>query len=112
MQPHFSYMVSITLVTLTSNVCGKSKKTDDLKQKPVSEWFPGNRPEYNTLTRLQNEEDRAQLYSSLQKYGKFTGLCWLMSPEPQVQEKLPAPFCRRTFDVLGISSYRHYQKSA
>ncbi|KAL9978422.1 hypothetical protein ACROYT_G015935 [Oculina patagonica] len=38
-----------------------------------------------------NASDRSALYEDLKEYGRFTGLCWLMSPEPQPQAKLPIP---------------------
>lgn len=46
---------------------------------------------YVAITRSPNTADRQALYESLKAYGKFTGLCWLMSPEPAPQAKLPVP---------------------
>ena len=43
------------------------------------------------ITRSPNTEDRQALYGSLKAYGRFTGLCWLMCPEPAPQAKLPVP---------------------
>jgi hypothetical protein len=43
--------------------------------------FPPTK-KYCPLTRETTAEDRAALYNDLRRYGKFTGLCWLMSPEP------------------------------
>ena len=44
---------------------------------------------YEPLSRKPNDSDRAWLYQKLRQYGKFTGLCWLMTPEPQPVSKLP-----------------------
>ena len=46
---------------------------------------------YVAITRSPNTADRQALYESLKAYGKFTGLCWLMNPEPAPQAKLPVP---------------------
>ena len=43
------------------------------------------------ITRSPNTEDRQALYGSLKAYGRFTGLCWLVCPEPAPQAKLPVP---------------------
>ena len=40
------------------------------------------RKQYCPLSRQPTKDDRAALYETLNAYGKFTGLCWLMSPEP------------------------------
>lgn len=53
--------------------------------------FPPTKPAYQSLSRTPNAEDRAELFLQLQQYGKFTGLCWLMSPEPQSKKQLPIP---------------------
>ena len=42
--------------------------------------FPPSK-KYAALSRNPIAEDRASLYKELRDYGKFTGLCWLMSPE-------------------------------
>ena len=52
--------------------------------------FPPAKPGYTALLREPTVEDRNKLYQSLKKYGKFTGLYWLLSPEPQNQSK-PLP---------------------
>ena len=46
---------------------------------------------YVAISRSPNSEDRSAFYQSLKEYGRFTGLCWLMSPEPSPQAKLPVP---------------------
>ena len=45
--------------------------------------------EFDPLGRKPNEADRSWLYDQLRNNGKFTGLCWLMSPEPQPASQLP-----------------------
>ena len=69
----------------------KKQKLDDSQHKSIAEMYPGNNPEYQALTRLPNDQDRANFYGALKAYGRCTGLCWLMSPEPRMQEKLPLP---------------------
>ena len=46
---------------------------------------------YSALSRKQTQADRSALYEDLKEYGRFTGLCWLISPEPPVANKLPFP---------------------
>ena len=52
--------------------------------------FPAPK-KYVAISRSPNSEDRSALYQSLKEYERFTGLCWLMSPEPSPQAKLPVP---------------------
>lgn len=37
---------------------------------------------YTALARKPTEVDCSELYEDLKEYGRFTGLCWLISPEP------------------------------
>ena len=68
----------------------KRKATTTLSNQAVSELFP--RPKrYCALSRNPTQADRSALYEDLKEYGKFTGLCWLLSPEPPVANKLPMP---------------------
>ena len=46
---------------------------------------------YSALSRKPTQADRSALYEDLKEYGRFTGLCWLISPEPPVATKLPFP---------------------
>ena len=47
---------------------------------------------YTPLSRKPTDIDRAELYKDLKEYGRFTGLCWLLSPEPSpVSARLPIP---------------------
>jgi hypothetical protein len=45
--------------------------------------FPPSKPAYAALNRKPNKDDRTYLYDQLKCYGKFTGLCWILSSEPQ-----------------------------
>lgn len=68
----------------------KKKSNTSLSLQAVEELFrlPKN---YVAITLSPDTEDRQALYGSLKAYGRFTGLCWLMSPEPAPQAKLPVP---------------------
>ena len=44
---------------------------------------------YTALLRQPNQGDQGALYSELRAYGKFTGLCWLLIPEPKQLGDLP-----------------------
>ena len=45
---------------------------------------------YKPLGREVMEDDRQWFYQELKKYGKFTGMAWILSPEPQ-KKNLPVP---------------------
>ena len=45
--------------------------------------------QWKNLGRQPAREDRAALYDDLKKYGNFTGLWWIMSPEPAPAATLP-----------------------
>ena len=46
---------------------------------------------YSALSRKPTQADPSALYQDLKEYGRFTGLCWLISPEPPLSNKLPFP---------------------
>ena len=70
--------------------------------KSSSELFPVSKA-YNPLSRQPNNEDRAWLYNELSGYGKFTGTCWLLSPEPQVEpQHIPVPIVH---DILSSHDF-------
>jgi len=60
--------------------------------------FPPKK-EYTGLTRQPSDEDRQHLYSELREYGRFTGICWIMSPEPAPTQSL----CIRTIEEIIYS---------
>ena len=66
------------------------KSASSLSLLAVAELFPVPK-NYVVITRSPNTADHHALYASLKAYGRFTGLCWLMSPEPAPQAKLPVP---------------------
>ncbi|KAM7440298.1 hypothetical protein ABFA07_010407 [Porites harrisoni] len=68
----------------------KRKSTTTLSNQAVSELFPPPK-RYCALSRNPTQADRLALYEDLKEYEKFTGLCWLLSPEPPVANKLPMP---------------------
>ena len=59
--------------------------------------FPPSK-KYAALSQNPIAEDRASLYKELRDYGKFTGLCWLMSPE-----KPPVTLPVRTVEDIILS---------
>ena len=67
----------------------KKRNAPDISRKSISEMFPPTKPGYTALLRQPNQGDQEALYSELRAYGKFTGLCWLLSPEPKQLGDLP-----------------------
>ena len=61
-----------------------------LSWQDVEEMFPPTK-QYCCLSRNPTQSDRSALYRDLQEYGRFTFLCWLMSPEPFTVSNLPIP---------------------
>ena len=53
--------------------------------------FPSRRERYIPVSRMPSDEDRRALYSHLSAYGRFTGLWWIMTPEPPEPQPLPIP---------------------
>ena len=68
----------------------KRKSNTSLSTQAVREMFPPPK-KYSALSRKPTQADRSTLYKDLKEYGQFTGLCWLISPEPPVANKLPFP---------------------
>ena len=68
----------------------KRKSNTSISTQAVSEMFPLPK-KYTALLRKLTQADRSSLYKALTEYGKFTGLCWLLSPKPPVANKLPIP---------------------
>ena len=68
----------------------KRKSNTSLSAQAVAEMFPQPK-KYTALGRKPVQVDRAQLYEDLKQYGRFTGLCWLLSPEPPAFNELPIP---------------------
>ncbi|PFX18644.1 Alkaline nuclease [Stylophora pistillata] len=68
----------------------KRKSHTSLSNQAVSELFPPPK-RYCALSRAPTHAGRSTLYEDLKNYRNFTGLCWLLSPEPPVASKLPMP---------------------
>lgn len=68
----------------------KRKSNTSLSTQAVTEMFPPPK-RYSALSRKPTQADRCALYEDLKEYGRFTGLCWLISPEPPIANQLPFP---------------------
>jgi hypothetical protein len=72
--------------------------------------FPSSKDNYIALSRMPNDEDRRSLYSQLREYGRFTGLCWITSPEPPPTKPLHIPtieeiiYCEEFLTIDGQDS--------
>ena len=68
----------------------RRKKTVETVQA-ASQMFPlpVKKKDYSPLSRAPKSEDREWLYGQLRQYGKFTGVCWLLSREPEPAAQLP-----------------------
>ena len=82
------YIYRIQNLSCTDVECQWKKKKVPKTTQSANEMFPVPK-KYEPLTRKPNDSDRAWLYNELRQYGKFTGLCWLMSPEPRPVSQLP-----------------------
>lgn len=69
----------------------KWKSNSRLTNQAVSELLPPPKRHNCALDRKPMQADRLALYEDLKKYGRSTGLSWLLSPEPPVVNKLPMP---------------------
>ena len=69
--------------------------------------FPSAKRGYNALLREPTIDDRRELFHKLKNYGKFTGLYWLMSPEPQIQPN-PLPIVTIN-DIIYSEDFLHLQ---
>ncbi|KAL9987371.1 hypothetical protein ACROYT_G001665 [Oculina patagonica] len=83
----------------------KRKSTTPLSWQAVEEMFPPAK-KYSCLSRTPTQSDRSALYRDLLEYGRFTGLCWLMSPEPATVSKLPVPTIE---DIIYSEEFLHTQ---
>lgn len=84
----------------------KRKSNTSLSTQAVTEMFPPPK-RYSALSRKPTQADRCALYEDLKEYGRFTGLCWLFSPEPPIANQLPFPtieeiiFCDEFLQATG-----------
>ena len=65
---------------------------------------------YVAIARTPDASDQSALYEDLKEYGRFTGLCWLMSPEPAPQAKLPIPTIEEIIHSEEFIQTRGYQQ--
>ena len=76
----------------------------------VQEMFPLPKKYVARIARTPDASDRSTLYEDLKEYGRFTGLCWLMSPEPAPQAKLPIPTIEEIIYSEEFIQTRGYQQ--
>ena len=71
--------------------CQWRRKKTVATVQAVSQMFPlpENKKDYSPLSRAPRNEDREWLYRQLRQYEKFTGVCWLLSREPEPAAQLP-----------------------
>ena len=81
----------------------KKWNAPDISRKCIAEMFPPTKPGYTTLLWQQNQGDREALYSERRAYGKFTGLYWLLSPEPRQLGDLPVSTVEELIFFRSIS---------
>ena len=86
--------------------CSWNKPKSAPEVKSVEELYPTNNT-YSPITREITDEDRASFYEELKEYGQFTGLMWILSPEPKIRS-LPI----KTVDEIILSEefIRHQMK--
>lgn len=68
----------------------------ETKVKYIAFYSSGHRnvpppKKYSAISRKRTQADRSMMYEDLKEFGRFTGLCWLMSPEPPIANQLPFP---------------------
>ena len=73
-----------------------------LSNQAVSELFPPPK-RYCALSRKPTQANHFTLYEDLKENGKFTGLCWLLTPEPPVANKLPMPSIEEIIFLVSSS---------
>ena len=89
------FLHAINEISVTDvECCWKKQKAANCSTSSVSDLYPSKRPDYVALTREPNDEDRAALYADLCQYGRFTGLWWLLNPEPPKQNVLSVPLVK------------------
>ena len=115
MQQRCLSTASTTSAERTSNANGEKEKPRTHCCHRYRKCFP--RP--NLATRLCEERlhwrSAAKFFQSLKNYGKFTGLYWLMSPEPQIQAT-PLPvatiddiiFSEEFLQLQGLEAQRQH----
>lgn len=85
------FIYGIHNLSRTDLECQWKRKRKAESVQSASQMFPAppKKKDYSLLARDPSREDRMWLYSELKRYGKFTGTCWILSPEPQPATPLP-----------------------
>ncbi|XP_022805763.1 uncharacterized protein LOC111342904 [Stylophora pistillata] len=85
------FIYGIHNLSRTDLECQWKRKRKAESVQSASQMFPAppKKKDYSPLARDPSREDRMWLYSELKRYGKFTGTCWILSPEPQPATPLP-----------------------
>ena len=95
------YMHAIHNISRTDVECTwKMPKSASKTTQSVKEMYPKSKPDYKPLKREICDEDLSWLFGELKQYGRFTGLAWLMSPEPR-QESSPEYTLEEIFQSKG-----------
>ena len=85
------FIYGIHNLSRTDVECQWRRKKTVATVQAASQMFPlpENKKYYSPLSRAPRNEDREWLYRQLRQYGKFTGVCWLLSREPEPAAQLP-----------------------
>ena len=85
------FIYGIHNLSRTDVECQWRRKKTVATVQAASQMFPlpENKKDYSPLSRAPRNEDREWLYRQLRQYGKFTGVCWLLSREPEPAAQLP-----------------------
>ena len=78
----------------------KRKANTSLSTQAVTEMFPPPK-KYSALSTKPTQADRSALYEDLKEYGQFTGLCWLISPEPPLANQRTFPIIEEFLEATG-----------
>ena len=85
------FIYGIYNLSRTDVECQWRRKKTVATVQAASQMFPlpENKKDYSPLSRAPRNEDREWLYRQLRQYGKFTGVCCLLSREPEPAAQLP-----------------------
>ena len=95
------YIYSIHNISTTNVPCQWKRKATEEIVTTAAEIFP-KKNKYVALNKEPSDSDRNWLFEQLQGYGQFTGIHWLMAPEPDKQDQ-DLPVLER---VLSSNEFR------
>ena len=95
------YIYSIHNISTTDVPCQWKRKATEEIVTTAAEMFP-KKNKYVALNKEPSDSDRNWLFEQLQGYGQFTGIHWLMAPEPDKQDQ-DLPVLER---VLSSNEFR------